>query len=163
MRWHKRPHSQQVSLCCLFLTTSPQVLHPSNLLKNTRKNNTKLCLSTKVSKIESGDKNSTCPLVISACNYKWNIERMSNSSQSTCPVGQVLLEKLLQEVILHNTPLCSLLHLLLKDKCMCLQDEWKLLVTCPAGQLEYWNIFVPWEYWQTVQILFRWDSMQPYD
>ena len=44
---------------------------------------------------------------------------------------------------LYITPLCSLLHTLLKDKCMCLQDEWKLYVTRPAGQVQYWNIFVP--------------------
>ena len=37
--------------------------------------------------------------------------------------GQVILGNLLEEVILHITPLCSLLHTLLKDKCMCLQDE----------------------------------------
>ena len=46
---------------------------------------------------------------------------MSNSFQSTRPVGRVLWEELLEEVILHITPLCSLLHTLLKDKCVCLQ------------------------------------------
>ena len=35
----------------------------------------------------------------SACNYEWNLERMSNSSQSTRPVGRVLREELLVEVI----------------------------------------------------------------
>ena len=30
----------------------------------------------------------------------------------------------LDEVIFHITPLCSLLHMLLKDKCMCLQDKY---------------------------------------
>ena len=35
---------------------------------------------------------------------------MSNSSQSTRPVGRVLWEELLEEVILHITPLCYLLH-----------------------------------------------------
>ena len=43
----------------------------------------------------------------------------------------------------HITPLFSLLPTLLKDKCMCLQDEWKLEVTCPAWQVQYLNIFVP--------------------
>ena len=33
--------------------------------------------------------------------------------------------------------------MLLKDKCMCLQEEWKFQVTGPAGQVQYWNIFVP--------------------
>ena len=33
--------------------------------------------------------------------------------------------------------------MLLKDKCMCLQDEWKLQVTRPAGQVQFLNIFVP--------------------
>ena len=129
---------------------------------------------------------------LSARNHKWNLDRMSNSSQSTRPTGWVLWEELLKEfclfvlilyvpstifqlnrdgstrvepvlsldkcvllkdhnavtpvrlepwvwslplshcapllkeVILHITPLCSLLHTLLKDKCMCLQDQWKL-------------------------------------
>ena len=53
----------------------------------------------------------------SARNYQLNLKRMSNSSQSTRPT------ELLEEVILHITPLCSLLHMLLKDKCMCLLDE----------------------------------------
>ena len=48
---------------------------------------------------------------------------MSNTPQSTHPVGQVLWEELLEDVILPITPLCSLLHTLLKDKYMCLQDE----------------------------------------
>ena len=52
-----------------------------------------------------------------------SLERTSNSSQSTRPVGRVLWEELLEEVRLHITPLCSLLHTLLKDKCTCLQDE----------------------------------------
>ena len=62
----------------------------------------------------------------SARNYEWNLENTSLSSQSTRPVRWVLWEELLEEVILHFTPLCSLLHTLLKVKCMCLQDEWKL-------------------------------------
>ena len=28
---------------------------------------------------------------------------------------------------------------------MCLQDKWKLYVTRPAGQVQYWNNFVPWQ------------------
>ena len=51
-----------------------------------------------------------------ACNYYSNLERMSNSSGSTYPVGRVLWEELLNEVILHITPLCSLLHTLLKGQ-----------------------------------------------
>ena len=36
------------------------------------------------------------------------------------PVGRVLWDELLEEVILHITPLCSLLHILLKDgECVC--------------------------------------------
>ena len=58
----------------------------------------------------------------SARNYEWNQER-SNSSKSTRPVGQVLWEELLEGVIIHITPLGSLLHMLLKDKCMCLKDK----------------------------------------
>ena len=54
------------------------------------------------------------PLV--TCNSERNLGRTSNA------VGRVLWEELLVEVILHITPLCSLLHTLLKDKCMCLQD-----------------------------------------
>ena len=62
----------------------------------------------------------------SARNYEGNLERTSNSSQSTRPIGRVLWEELLKEVILHITPLCSLLHTFLKDKYMHLQEEWKL-------------------------------------
>ena len=68
----------------------------------------------------AGDKNSTRPLVIT---NELDLERTSNSSQSTHPVGQVLLKKFLEEVVLHITQLCSLLHTLLKDMCMCLQDK----------------------------------------
>ena len=63
--------------------------------------------------------NSTRPLVITS----EILESMSNSSQSTHPTGRVLWEELLEEVIIHITPLCSLLHTLLKDKCMCMQAE----------------------------------------
>ena len=66
-----------------------------------------------------GTKNSTHPLG----NFGYNLERMSNYSQGTRPVGRVLWEELLEEVILHITHLCSLLHYALKEKCMCLQDE----------------------------------------
>ena len=52
----------------------------------------------------------------SAHNYKWNLERKSNSSKSTRTTGWVLWEELLKEVILHITPLSSILHRLLKDK-----------------------------------------------
>ena len=41
---------------------------------------------------------------------------MSDSSQSTRPTGQVLWEELLEEAILHFTPLCSLLHMLFKGQ-----------------------------------------------
>ena len=37
---------------------------------------------------------------LSARYYEWNLERTSNSSQSTHPTGQVLWEELLEEVIL---------------------------------------------------------------
>ena len=40
----------------------------------------------------TGDKNSTCPLVITS----ENLERTSNSSQSTHPIGRVLWEELLK-------------------------------------------------------------------
>ena len=64
----------------------------------------------------------------SALSYELNLERTSNSSQSTHPVGLVLWEESLEEFILHITPLCSLLYTLLnlKDKCTCFQDELKL-------------------------------------
>ena len=50
----------------------------------------------------SGDKNSTRPR-----NYEWNLERVSNSSQSTHPIGRVLWKELLEEVILHITPIIA--------------------------------------------------------
>ena len=71
----------------------------------------------------------------SARNYKWNLERTSNSCQSTHSAGRVLWEELLEEVIL--LPHVLNLHTLSKDKCMCLQDKWKLKVTRPAGQVQY--------------------------
>ena len=80
---------------------------------------------------------------LSTRNYEWTLERTSNSSQSTGPVGRVLWEELFEEFILHITSLGSLLHTLLKDKCMCLQDAWKLWVTRPAGQVQYWFFFSP--------------------
>ena len=62
-----------------------------------------------------------------ARNYDRNLERTSNFSQSTRPEGRVYrmsaLERLLKVVVLDITHLCSLLHTLLKDMCMCLQDE----------------------------------------
>ena len=61
-----------------------------------------------------------------AFNYERYLERTSNSSQSTPTVGQVLWGELLEGVILHITPLGYLLHMLLKKKCMCLQDLLKL-------------------------------------
>ena len=54
---------------------------------------------------------------LSAHNYEWNLERTSNFSQ------QVFCKELLEESILHITPLSYLLHTLLKDNCMCLQEE----------------------------------------
>ena len=54
---------------------------------------------------------------LSACNYERNLERTNNSSQSTRPVGRVLWERITRGS--HITLLCSLLHTLLKDTCMC--------------------------------------------
>ena len=65
-----------------------------------------------------------------------------NTFENIMENGRVLWEELLNKAKLHITPLCSLLHTLLKDKCMCLQDEWKLQVTRPAGQAQYLIIFV---------------------
>ena len=48
---------------------------------------------------------------LSARNYEGNLDRTSNSSQSTCLTGRVLWEELREEVLLHITPLCSLLHI----------------------------------------------------
>ena len=59
----------------------------------------------------------------SARNYGGNLERTSNSSLSTGLVGRELWDELIEQFLLYITPLCSLLHTLLKDKCMCLQDE----------------------------------------
>ena len=79
----------------------------------------------------------------SACNYERNLERMSNSSKSTRPVGRVLLEELLEEVILHITPLCSLLRTLLKDKCVVCRtsENFKSLVLQDKCNIEIF--FVP--------------------
>ena len=64
----------------------------------------------------TGDKNSTCSLI------KSEIKK----GQVILPKARILQDELLKKVILHITPLCSLLHMLLKDVCICLQDEWKL-------------------------------------
>ena len=89
----------------------------------------------------------------SACNYEWNLERTSNSSQSTRPVGKVLWEELLDEVIINITPLCSLLHKLLKDKCMCLQDEWKLLSHSSCRTSAILKYFCPLTVYQPIPSL----------
>ena len=55
---------------------------------------------------------------LSARNYTWNLERTS----------------------IHITPLCSLLHTLLKDKCVCLQDSQVKIVIeifCPLAATHY--------------------------
>ena len=57
---------------------------------------------------------------LAACKYEWNLEKTSNSSQSTRPTGRVLWKELLEAVMLL---LMFIIHTLLKDKCMCLQDE----------------------------------------
>ena len=72
----------------------------------------------------------------SARNYKLNLERTSNSSQSTCPVGRVLWEELLG-VILHITALCSYAYTLIKGQ-----------VHVFAG-----NIFVPWSFLATLSAM----------
>ena len=49
---------------------------------------------------------------------------MSNSFHSSRPVGRVLWDELIEGVVLHITPLCSLLHILLKDgECVCRTSE----------------------------------------
>ena len=70
---------------------------------------------------------------------------MSNSSQSTRPVGRVLSEELLEEVTLYINPLCSLLHTLLKDKYMCLQvsENCKSLVLQDKCNIEIFLSPVP--------------------
>ena len=52
----------------------------------------------------------------SAHTYEWNLERTSNSSQSTRPIGRVLWKELLEDVIFHITLLCSLLHYAFKGQ-----------------------------------------------
>ena len=87
----------------------------------------------------------------SARSYEWNLERTSNSPNSSCPVGWVLWDELLKEVILHITPLCSLLHILLKDgeyvcrtnencKSLVLQDKCNIeIFLSPANSvLSHW-------------------------
>ena len=62
----------------------------------------------------------------SAHYYERNLERMSDSTQSTCPVGRVLLEEgrvLCEELLEVITTIYSLLQTILKDKCMDSQDE----------------------------------------
>ena len=69
----------------------------------------KLCIFWYLLHMRTGQK-----FHLSARNSEWNLERTSIFSQGRISQGS------------HITPLCSLLHLLLKVKCMCLQDEWKL-------------------------------------
>ena len=47
---------------------------------------------------------------------------MGCSSQTDC-VNIILAVIFKEKVVFYITSLCSLLHMLLKDKCMCLQDE----------------------------------------
>ena len=60
----------------------------------------------------------------SARIYERNLERTSNSPHSSRPVGRVLWDELLEEIILHIIPICSLLHILLKNgECVCRMSE----------------------------------------
>ena len=60
-----------------------------------------------------------------ARSYEWKLERTSNFPHSSRPVGPVLWDELIEEVILHITPLWSLLHILLKDcECVCRNSEY---------------------------------------
>ena len=102
-------------------------------------NNTKMCIKG----LHRGQK-----IHSSARDYEWNLERTSNSSQSTRPVGRVLWEEYMEEVVLYITPLCSLLHTLLKDKCifcrtsdncksLVLQDKYNIEIFCPLLHCSY--------------------------
>ena len=51
-----------------------------------------------------------------AHNYKWNLEIEGGVIHPRARITQGS----------HITPLCSLLHTPLNDKCMCMQDKWKL-------------------------------------
>ena len=76
-----------------------------------------LAMSTRVLQaLPAGDKISTCQLIITSEIFKGQVIL----PKALCPVGQVLWKVLLEEVTLHITLLCSLLHTLLKDECMCL-------------------------------------------
>ena len=89
-----------------------------------------------------GDKNSTRPLVITSEIKKGRVILPKHSSYRKSALERITWGS-------HITPLCSLLHTLLKDKCMCLRDEWKVEVTRPAGQVQYSILFVPYHPTQT--------------
>ena len=92
-------------LCLLFSTPGWANSIPMTLLS--------ICLST-------GDK-------ISACNYEWNLERMSNSSQSTHPLRTSALGRITQRShITYYSLMFFIAYTFKKDNCMCLQHEWKL-------------------------------------
>ena len=80
----------------------------------------------------------------SALNYEWNLERTVILPKALVrPTGRV--GRITQGS--HITPLCSLLHMLLKDKCMCSEDEWKLSYRtsailkyfCPLSWVMVWT------------------------
>ena len=86
IKWTKT-YIDQLALCCSGLTylIDKNILYTESWYFKTAM---LAPFQTRVQKIHSSSR-----------NYKWNLERTSNSSQSTCPVGQVLWEDLLEEVI----------------------------------------------------------------
>ena len=76
-----------------------------------------------------------------ARNYKWNLERASNSSQSTLPVGRVLWEELLESYYKLLPYVLYCIHFKRTSACVCrmsenckslvLQDKCNIEIFCP--------------------------------
>ena len=75
----------------------------------------------------------------SASNYEWNLEKTSNSSQSTHPVGRVLWKELLEEVILHIT-----LAYALKGQVHVFAGRVKVVSHSSCRTSAILKFFVPW-------------------
>ena len=80
--------TRELGTYCIKTQTSPCTYAVSQVLSLLHVQSMEISYDSK-----PGDKNSTP-------NYEWNLARMSNSTQSTGPVGQVLRKELLEEVIL---------------------------------------------------------------
>ena len=76
-------------------------------------------------------------------NYEWNLERTSNSSQSTCPVGRVLCKELLEEVILHIKTLMFFIAYAFKEQVPVFAGQLKIVSHLSCRTKAIFKYFCP--------------------